>query len=202
MRTVLRFVVLLLVALLPWRALAQDIKYVSATGTISFPPYGYISFCLRFPSECSLDGLGVRVPTLTKSLRNELAVVNSNVNNAVTPITDWEHYNHTVVDWWDFPTDGKGDCEDYVLQKRRNLHQLGWPISSLLITVVSDETKQGHAVLMVHTDSGDLILDNRYPRVRLWSETPYHFVMRQSAQNPNVWITLDDHHTVITSAPR
>ena len=54
--------------------------------------------------------------------------------------------------------DVAGDCEDLVLQKRRLLVQAGWPISSLLITVARQANGDGHAVLTVLTDRGDVIL--------------------------------------------
>ena len=38
-------------------------------------------------------------------------------------------------------------CEDYALLKRHELMQLGWPSSALLMTVVMDESFEGHAVL-------------------------------------------------------
>ncbi len=79
---------------------------------------------------------------------------------------------------------GKGDCEDYVLLKRRMLMQAGWPREALLITVVRDKKGDGHAVLTVKTDKGDFILDNQAENVLLWSETGYRFVKRQSQSDP------------------
>jgi predicted transglutaminase-like cysteine proteinase len=60
----------------------------------------------------------------------------------------------------------------------------------LLITVVRDENNEGHAILTVRTDKGDLVLDNKRREVMPWSETPYTFVKRQSERNPLVWISL------------
>jgi hypothetical protein len=50
---------------------------------------------------------------------------------------------------WSYPDDGYGDCEDYVLLKRRMLTQSGWPREALLVTVVRNEKDEGHAVLTV-----------------------------------------------------
>ena len=58
------------------------------------------------------------------------------------------------VEKWSYPDDGYGDCEDYVLLKRRLLAARGFPESTLLITVVRDENNEGHAVLTVRTDRG------------------------------------------------
>ena len=70
-----------------------------------------------------------------------------------------EHWG--VVERWNYPDDGYGDCEDYVLLKRKLLMQAGWPREALLITVVRDKKGDGHAVLTVKTDRGEYILDNQ-----------------------------------------
>jgi predicted transglutaminase-like cysteine proteinase len=110
------------------------------------------------------------------------------VNTAVAPITDAELYGKAEV--WAYPTAKKGDCEDYVLAKRRMLIEHGYPESTLLITVVRDENNEGHAVLTVRTDKGDFVLDNKRRDVVRWADTPYTFVKRQSEKNPLVWISL------------
>jgi predicted transglutaminase-like cysteine proteinase len=61
-----------------------------------------------------------------------------------------------------------------------------------LITVVRDRHGDGHAVLTVKTDKGELILDNQNDDIRLWSDTGYRFVKRQSQADPNVWVSLGD----------
>ena len=88
--------------------------------------------------------------------------INKWVNEPIKPMTDLEHWG--VVEKWSYPDDGYGDCEDYVLLKRRMLIQAGWPREALLITVVRDKKGEGHAVLTVKTDKGEFILDNQNPR--------------------------------------
>ena len=107
----------------------------------------------------------------------------------IIPETDLEHYG--VPDYWSLPTDGKGDCEDYALLKRHKLIMLGWPSAALLMTVVRDTKGEGHAVLTARTTGGDFILDNKSNEVRLWNQTSYEFLMRQSYLNPRAWIALD-----------
>jgi len=104
-----------------------------------------------------------------------------------------------VVERWSYPDDGYGDCEDYVLLKRRMLIQSGWPQGGLLVTVVRD-TDEGHAVLTVTTDNGDYILDNKRDEILLWSETGYRFIKRQSQYNPNVWVSLGEQPPAIGTA--
>jgi predicted transglutaminase-like cysteine proteinase len=72
------------------------------------------------------------------------------------------------------------------------LMQAGWPRQALLITVVRDKRGDGHAVLTVKTDKGELILDNQNEDILLWSETGYRFVKRQSQGDPNVWLALGE----------
>jgi predicted transglutaminase-like cysteine proteinase len=117
----------------------------------------------------------------------ELKEVNVSVNDAVAPVTDLDLYGKVEV--WTYPVK-EGDCEDYVLLKRRILIERGWPESTLLITVVRDENNEGHAVLTVRTDRGDFVLDNKQRDVMAWADTPYTYVKQQSARNPLVWTSL------------
>ena len=89
----------------------------------------------------------------------DLERVNLFVDGHVKPMTDMEHWG--VVERWNYPDDGYGDCEDYVLQKRKMLIQAGWPREALLITVVRDKHGDGHAVLTVKTNTGEFVLDNQ-----------------------------------------
>ena len=127
---------------------------------------------------------------LTTKAWKDLVRVNRWVNESIKPMTDMEHWG--VVESWSYPDDGNGDCEDYVLLKRRMLMQAGWPREALLITVVRDKKGEGHAVLTVKTDKGEFVLDNQDEDILLWSDTGYRFVKRQSQSNPNVWVALGD----------
>jgi predicted transglutaminase-like cysteine proteinase len=129
---------------------------------------------------------------------NDLQRVNLWVNNHVKPMTDMDHWG--VVERWNYPDDGYGDCEDYVLAKRKMLMQEGWPREALLITVVRDRNGDGHAVLTVKTDKGEFILDNQTNDIVLWSDTGYRFVKRQSQSDPNTWIALGDTATAPATA--
>jgi predicted transglutaminase-like cysteine proteinase len=102
--------------------------------------------------------------------------------------------------WCASTNDGYGDCEDYVLLKRRIFIQSGWPREALLVTVVRDKNEEGHAVLTVITDKGDYVLDNQNEDILIWSETGYRFVKRQSQSDPKVWVSLDDLRPAIATA--
>ncbi len=168
------------------QAQVQKIAFMSSFGD-TLPPIGYVNFCREHESECRpADRFADRIQ-LTAAKFQEIVRVNDTVNTDVTPVTDLELYGQPEV--WAYPS-GKGDCEDYVLLKRRLLAARGFPESTLLITVVRDENNEGHAVLTVRTDRGDLILDNKRREVMRWADTPYTFVKRQSERNPLVWISL------------
>ena len=152
------------------------------------PPMGWVQFCRDLPQECGEKGTAPRDAVLSKASWAQLDAINRQVNRDIIPITDWDHYG--VEDYWTYPDDGMGDCEKYVLEKRRRLRHLGWPESALLITVVRDSKNEGHAVLMVRTTDGDLILDNLNTEIRHWSKTPYRYVKRQSQWSVNTWVSL------------
>ena len=134
---------------------------------------------------------------LTPRAWKDLLRINKLVNETIKPMTDHEHWG--VADRWNYPDDGYGDCEDYVLLKRKLLMQAGWPRQALLITVVRDMRGDGHAVLTVKTDKGEFILDNQNKSILLWSETGYRFEKRQSQWDANVWILLGDRRPTTTS---
>jgi predicted transglutaminase-like cysteine proteinase len=155
---------------------------------VTAPPYAFVEFCNRMPAECADAPMeAARVPGTDEQMA-ELDRVNRHVNKHIEPATDTELYG--VVDHWTIPT-ARGDCEDYALLKRQILIRAGWPASSLLMTVVFDEKREGHAILTARTGRGDYLLDNKTDEMKLWNASSYVFVMRQSYLNARVWMSLD-----------
>jgi predicted transglutaminase-like cysteine proteinase len=161
-------------------------------------PIGWVEFCTHRSWECDVAPTPARDVTLTPKAWKELVRINRLVNSRIRPMTDLEHYG--VVEKWAYPDDGYGDCEDYVLLKRRMLMEAGWPREALLITVVRDKKGDGHAVLTVKTDQGEFVLDNQNEEIAPWSETGYRFVKRQSQSDPNVWVSLGDPRAATATA--
>jgi len=152
-------------------------------------PIGHHEFCAKYPEECTAESdTRVRV-RLDPPRMEELARVNREVNTSIRPVTDQELFGEPEV--WDFPK-RSGDCEDFVLLKRKRLMEKGWPAAALLITVVRQTNGDGHAVLTVTTSGGDLVLDNLDPQVKLWSETSYRYLKRQSEYDASAWMTVTD----------
>ncbi|WP_307258857.1 transglutaminase-like cysteine peptidase [Kaistia dalseonensis] len=161
-------------------------------------PVGHHELCARIPIECRERTATEDAVKLTPVLWQELIAVNDNVNTAIEPVTDKDNYGKD--EYWNYPDDGKGDCEDFVLLKRRELLDRGWPAGALLITVVKQVNGDGHAVLTVRTDRGDLVLDNLESRIKLWSDTDYQFVKRQSDVDSGRWVAIDDDRSVLVGS--
>jgi predicted transglutaminase-like cysteine proteinase len=155
----------------------------------TLPPIGFVEFCARDKQHCGSDNSHLRHLALTEAHWRLLQQINARVNSSVAPVSDMDLY--AVPERWDYPVDA-GDCEDYVLLKKRELENLGFPSHALLITVVLDEVGEGHAVLTVSTSQGDFILDNRRDAVIRWAQTPYRFLKRQSQDDPRLWVALSE----------
>ena len=161
-------------------------------------PIGWLEFCSQHSEDCAAASSSGREAALTANAWKDLVRVNKWVNDNIKPMTDAEHWG--VVEKWSYPDDGFGDCEDYVLLKRKMLMQAGWPRHALLITVVREPSGNGHAVLTAKTDKGEFILDNQNEEILLWSDTTYRYVKRQSQSDPNVWVSLGDPRPAVATA--
>ncbi len=169
------------------------------TAQETLPPIGWVQLCRDYAKDkrqpCSNDNLPALDVKLDDIAWKAMLKINAAVNNEIEPVTDMEHWG--VVDQWDFPDDKKGDCEDYVLEKRQRLMGLGFPRQALLVTVVRDLQGEGHAILTIKTDKGDYILDNMNAKVLPWTTTGYKYIKRQSQENPNRWVSLGGVDTAI-----
>jgi predicted transglutaminase-like cysteine proteinase len=167
------------------------------TGAVTSQPIGHYQFCQANKAECSVTSSNVTPARVTDFGWNVIKDVNAEVNRRILPMTDQDIYGRDEV--WAFPTD-VGDCEDFVLEKRRELMKQGFSASNLLITVVRKPDGEGHAVLTVRTMDGDFILDNLDERVRLWSETPYRFMKRQADNDSGRWVKIENSTDVLVGA--
>ncbi|NTJ42422.1 transglutaminase [Agrobacterium larrymoorei] len=157
------------------------------------PPIGHYEFCQTYQSECQPTSVDMGPIKLTQEKWQAILDVNYTVNTTITPMTDMEIYG--VEERWAYPTT-VGDCEDFVLLKRKMLMSQGFSASNLLITVVLQPNGSGHAVLTVRTDRGDFILDNLRNKVMDWAETEYTYLKRQDSNNPGRWVKIQDGRNV------
>ncbi len=151
------------------------------------PTAAWTEFCKHLPTECKVDLTEPEVIELTPATWADIVSVNTAVNRSIRGVTDQEQWG--VEDRWDYPDDGKGDCEDIQLLKRKVLAVRGLPRRAMRMTVVIDQEGAGHAVLMVRTIWGDLILDNKRDDVLPLRRTGYIFVKREGAHGSQ-WVSL------------
>ncbi|BCG94400.1 transglutaminase-like cysteine peptidase [Mesorhizobium sp. 131-2-1] len=160
------------------------------TGGRTTQPVGHYEFCQKLPQECNERTAKQAPIELTRKLWATIVSVNNSVNTRITPRTDMEMWGKEEV--WSYPDNGLGDCEDYALEKRRELMNIGVPAGDLLMTVARQPNGDGHAVLTVRTSLGEFILDNLQPKVLAWTDTDYTYLKRQSTENSGVWVTIND----------
>jgi predicted transglutaminase-like cysteine proteinase len=169
---------------------ARSTQSSAAVGGSTSVPYGWIDFCHRRPRECKVPALPAVDIKLTSRNLSVIKRVNQKANSSIKPVSNFDHWG-TMMDHWDYPVDGKGDCKIYALYKRKLLLEAGFPRQALLMTVVRDLNNEGHTILTVKTDKGDLVLDNMVDEIRPWNATGYYFLKRQSQQNPNTWVSIN-----------
>lgn len=167
------------------------------TGGRTTQPIGHYQMCERSPIECEEMTPDETAYVLTPKAWRTIIDVNNFVDTTIEPRTDMQVYG--VPEYWAYPKK-YGDCEDYALLKRKMLMADGIPAGDLLMTVVRQKNGDGHAVLTVHTDRGDFILDNLDPRVRLWSNTDYDYIKRQSETDSGIWVAIDDGRTTLVGS--
>lgn len=161
-------------------------------------PIGWAGFCTAQPAECATGQKSDEFITIDHEKWAQLQQINSLVNHEIQGIGDNDHYGIYklgIINWWTYPDDGAGNCNDYVILKKKLLVEAGWSRSALLLTVVLDKHNEGHLVLMARTNDGDLILDNLTDTVKNWEGTGYTFIKRQSADDQNSWVRLESGRT-------
>ncbi|MGY3411033.1 putative transglutaminase-like cysteine proteinase [Bradyrhizobium sp. GM5.1] len=155
-------------------------------GSPTLPPFAYTVFCLHYEAECrsprSFRGGPVR---LTEERWAALQEVNRAVNIAIVPVRN--ELGLAGEEWVINPD--RGDCNDYAVSKRHELLRRGWAARALLLSEVVVDSGEHHLVLLVRTRSGDLVLDNLSPEIKLWSRVVYRWVRVQMSRH-NLWARI------------
>ena len=134
------------------------------------------------------DNGGAACPIYLAQWRNKIkSLVSGSKNAKLVQINSWvnQHIRYTddritfgKSDFWASPAQslkGRGDCEDYVIAKYTSLLALGFSDTDMRVVIVNDTRKSlGHAVLSVHTTSGNYILDNQNAMPMLDSQISYY----------------------------
>ncbi len=129
---------------------------------------------------------------------NDIATVNRvnrQINRAMVGVTDQVAFGRN--EFWTMPltapelrsvrTKPLADCEDFALEKRRALIAAGIPESAIYLAVAVSPRTSLHAVVIVATDRGDLVLDNLNDWLLGYQETGYTWVKRQSTTSLLDW---------------
>jgi predicted transglutaminase-like cysteine proteinase len=189
-------------------------------GAAAEPPTGLVEFCRRQPQDCGDDAAVVsrriadldaggswrsrfaaarsRPPAfepaalpMTPELWAQVRRANDEVNRAIRRRSDQAAYG--VADRWATPLrDGRayGDCEDFVLEKRRALLAAGLPRDAVDIALVVTRRGEAHAVLLLNTTQGEYVLDNLTPWIVPWDEAPYQWRWREVGGDPLRWAAV------------
>ncbi len=176
---------------------APKIQGAMVTGSVTSQPIGHYEFCRLYKDECNVRSRDAAPPRVTDRGWEIVREINASVNAAITPATDQEVFGREEN--WAYPVDA-GDCEDFVLLKRRKLIEAGFTEANLLITVVRKPDGEGHAILTLRSTQGDYILDNLFDEVKPWFETPYTFLKRQASFDTGRWVTIEDGRDVLVGA--
>jgi predicted transglutaminase-like cysteine proteinase len=157
-------------------------------GSVTAPPRAFEAFCAGDAARCSGDGVTAPLH-LDGEHWADLDRVNRRVNRHIRPQAD-----APGTDVWTLGADA-GDCDDYAVEKRRELIDLGWPVAPLALTVAFLSSGEPHLVLTVRTDRGDFVLDNLRNRVVAVEHTGYRWIARQSTIHPRLWVRVDGFST-------
>jgi predicted transglutaminase-like cysteine proteinase len=171
-------------------------RSIAETAEAAPPPFGFDAYCRSSAGAataaeqkfrdafCRLDA-PPGVVQLTPERAHELVEVQQHVNAAIA-------YRSTGT--WN-PLASEGDCKTYVARKELELLERGWPPGAMRIATafIDDGSRQQffyHAVLLVHTDHGTLVLDSRRRRPSRWDELPYIWVTVQARGDSAHWVRL------------
>ncbi len=98
---------------------------------------------------------------------NQMVEGVNNVVNRISYISDSNIYGKS--DYWATPMEfikNGGDCEDFAITKYVALRALGIPEERMRILILQDMQKNiPHAILIVYTDNGPMLLDNQIKSV-------------------------------------
>lgn len=181
----------------------KNVGFISMTTYVSAPA-AFLDFCNRYPEDCLPPMKGISKVNLDAERMRELNTVNSDVNDTLFFNSDL-----ATTDVWDYPQDNIGDCEDFVIEKRKRLMDLGWPEDTLLITMVKKRIpnfagRKDHAVLTVRTAQGDYVLDNEIRSAVAWTTANrlFDYVMIQTQMDPKIWAIAGSPDNQQASTPR
>ncbi|WP_159082366.1 transglutaminase-like cysteine peptidase [Paragemmobacter aquarius] len=146
-------------------------------------PGGAADLCAKYSWACAA---GTSAASFGADQMEMAVRINRAANARIRPVADLVQYH--AAENWAMPTARGGDCEDYALYKKAKLIEAGVSPDRLLLATVLDRKGDSHAVLVLRTDTADLVLDNLRGAVKPWDETGYTFLRMQDPRNPARWV--------------
>jgi predicted transglutaminase-like cysteine proteinase len=117
-----------------------------------------------------------------------LEEINERVNQFpyATDLSVWHSPDH----WERISMQNRGDCDDYVMEKRWQCLAAGVPMADMRIATCITETGGMHAILIVADpeEKGDWILDNRLPHIGTLDEVRRLGYRGVALQRPGEWL--------------
>ena len=154
------------------KALSIALFLLPSIAVAETAPEQFFAFCAANIEQCA-PADDARAP-----LTNAIRKINAQVNSSMK----WERDPHDI---WKMGG-RRGDCEDIALTKRARMIREGAPAGSLRMALVVTPSGQEHAVLVLKTPSGDMVLDNRTDEILPVDRSGYEWKWMASA-NPFVW---------------
>ena len=129
---------------------------------------------------------GVPIVGWLPEMRTTIDAANKEVNARCTFAPDLEWRGEENI--WSFPFRGRGDCEDFALEKRRLLASVGIPRAAMTLAIVHHATQlYSHVVLLIETQGGTFVLDNLNDQIACWSEAHFYFEGRERTDGRWDW---------------
>lgn len=153
---------------------------------------------IQLASFSQSAGIGLDNTSLT-----ELATQVDHLVNKITYVDDKSNWGKS--DYWATPIEflkNGGDCEDFAITKYIMLKSFGVSEDRLRIAVVHDMAKNTpHAILIVYTDDGAMVLDNQSKTTRFAKDvTHYKPIFSINAQS--WWLHTKRANVQVASASR
>lgn len=152
---------------------------VLATKSLTVGPTGFYQFCNEHRSEC------LATPGQTVAPIDLLQSINGRINRRISPLPEGS------ADLWSL-NPSAGDCEDYAITKRWEVIRGGISSSAARIAIGTLGNGERHAVVVVTTATGEVVLDNLTAEIRPVDRAGIRFESIQSPENPRIWMKVRD----------
>jgi predicted transglutaminase-like cysteine proteinase len=154
--------------------------------TRGLEPFAHVMFCMDTPAECATSQ-GADMVQFDRDTKRIVMDVNRRINRQIAPVSD--DGAGAGLDKWSLAPES-GDCEDFAITKRHELIRAGVPAAALRLATARTAWGEGHLVLILRTDEGDMVLDNMTDAIRNFRKTGLKLHQIQATGNPRIWYNI------------